>query len=64
MYRQNQKEEQIFFVLIYKVSNKKQIYARQMAFQNSIISSFWFFLFCKRESSRRGIGKLRKRFEN
>ena len=37
MYRQNQKEEQIFFVLICKVSNKKQIYLRQMAFQNSCI---------------------------
>ena len=37
MYRQNQKEEQISFVLICKVSNKKQIYARQMAFQNSFI---------------------------
>ena len=37
MYRQNQKEEQISFVLICKVSNKKQIYPRQMAFQNSCI---------------------------
>ena len=37
MYRQNQKEEQISFILIYKVSNKKQIYPRQMAFQNSCI---------------------------
>ena len=37
MYRQNEKEEQISFVLICKVSNKKQIYPRQMAFQNSCI---------------------------
>ena len=37
IYRQNQKEEQISFVLICKVSNKKQIYPRQMAFQNSCI---------------------------
>ena len=43
MYRQNQKEEQISFVLICRVSNKKQIYARQMAFQDSFIPSFWFF---------------------
>ena len=37
MYRQNQKEEQISFVLMCKVSSKKQIYPRQMAFQNSCI---------------------------
>ena len=37
MYRQNQKEEQISFVLICEVSNKKQIYPRQMAFENSCI---------------------------
>ena len=37
MHRQNQKKEQISFVLTCKVSNKKQIYARQMAFQNSFI---------------------------
>ena len=37
MYRQNIKQEQISFVLMCKVSNKKQIYPRQMAFQNSCI---------------------------
>ena len=37
IYRQNQKVEQIAFVLMCKVSNKKQIWPRQMAFQNSYI---------------------------
>jgi len=37
MYRQNQKVEQISFVLMCKVSNKKQIWPRQIAFQNSYI---------------------------
>ena len=37
MHRQNKKEEQISLVLICKVSNKKQVYPRQMAFQNSCI---------------------------
>lgn len=35
MYRQNQREEQISFVLICKLSNKEQIEPRQMASQNS-----------------------------
>ena len=43
MYRQNQKEEQVSFVLICKVPNKNQIYPRQMAFQNSCI--FLLFIF-------------------
>jgi len=38
MHRQNQKVEQISIVLMRKVSNKKQIWPRQIAFQNSYIS--------------------------
>ena len=54
IYRQNEKEEQTSFVLICKVSNKKQICPRRMAFQNScIFLLFFLLLFCKRESSRR-----------
>ena len=43
MYRQNRKEEYISFVLICKLSNKKQISARQMADQYSYIFLLVFF---------------------
>ena len=43
MYHQNKKEEQISFVLICKLSNKKQIWARQMAVQYSYIFLLVFF---------------------
>ena len=42
-YRQNQKEKQISFVLICKLSDKNEIYPRQMAFQNSC--SFLLLIF-------------------
>ena len=63
MYRQNQKEEQICFDLL-SVEQKADLPLSNGVSKQLYLPPFDFFLFFKRESSRRGIGKLRKRFGN
>ena len=63
MYRKNQKEEQICFDLL-SVEQKADLPLSNGVSKQLYLTPFDFFLFFKRESSRRGIGKLRKRFGN
>ena len=63
IYRQNQREEQMSFVLICKTSKQKADLSSSNGLSKQVhLASCDFCQFSQRERNRRGFGKLRKRF--